>query len=202
MPATRQWRLKLAKAAQNARHQIVSSESEELILVDENDNEIGHDSKALCHDGGGILHRAFSLFIFNEAGELLLQQRSSKKRLWPLYWSNSCCSHPRRGETMDEAVRRRLDQELGLKSDLKFLYKFKYHAQYEDVGSEREFCWVYAGKSDDPVRVNGNEVAAWRFVKPGELSNEMNLRPEAFTPWFKMEWDRITNEYGHVLSML
>lgn len=192
----------MAKPAQSAAHQIVSSESEQLILVNEDDEEVGYKSKALCHDGDGILHRAFSLFIFNEDGELLLQQRSRKKRLWPLYWSNSCCSHPRRGETMQEAVNRRLEQELGMKSHLKFLYKFQYHAQYGQAGSERELCWVYVGKSSDPVSVNGNEVAAWRFVEPTQLNQEMIQRPETFTPWFKMEWERITNEYDHELSTL
>ncbi|MDH5246330.1 MAG: isopentenyl-diphosphate delta-isomerase, partial [Betaproteobacteria bacterium] len=92
----------------NERHRIVSSEREELILVDEDDNEVGHLSKADCHDGQGRLHRAFSVFLFNDAGELLLQQRGRSKRLWPGYWSNSCCSHPRRGESLEIATSRRL----------------------------------------------------------------------------------------------
>src|SRR5579872_2001083 len=91
-----------------------AADSEALILVDEADREVGHLSKAKCHDGQGVLHRAFSLLIFNDAGELLLQQRSAAKRLWPLYWSNSCCSHPRRAESMDSAIHRRLYEELGL----------------------------------------------------------------------------------------
>ena len=90
---------------------IVSDESEPLILVDEADREIGHLDKGACHDGKGVLHRAFSLFIFNDSGELLLQQRSAQKRLWPLFWSNSCCSHPRKGESMETAVERRLAQD-------------------------------------------------------------------------------------------
>jgi len=80
-----------------------ASDSESLILVDEADREVGHLDKAQCHQGQGVLHRAFSLLIFNDAGELLLQQRSASKRLWPLFWSNSCCSHPRRAETMEAA---------------------------------------------------------------------------------------------------
>ena len=105
-----------------------------LILVDENDRVVGHLSKGLSHDGEGALHRAFSLFVFNREGEFLLQQRSAGKRLWSLFWSNSCCSHPREGETMDEAVRRRLLQELRLESNLQFLYKFQYQASYKDIG--------------------------------------------------------------------
>ena len=98
----------------NDQHRIVSSEQEELILVDREDNELGFLSKAECHDGAGVLHRAFSLFLFNDEGELLLQQRSGNKRLWPNFWSNSCCSHPRRGESMEVATRRRLRDELNL----------------------------------------------------------------------------------------
>lgn len=87
-----------------AREDIVSSAGEELILVDELDREIGVRSKSECHAGNGMLHRAFSIFVFNGADELLLQQRSAQKPLWPNYWSNTCCSHPRSGETMDEAL--------------------------------------------------------------------------------------------------
>ena len=84
----------------NNQHRVVSSESEELILVDREDNEIGFISKSDAHNGNGVLHRAFSLFLFNESGELLLQRRAPEKRLWGGYWSNSCCSHPRRGESV------------------------------------------------------------------------------------------------------
>src|SRR5471032_3303829 len=90
-----------------------AEESESLILVDEADREIGHLSKSECHEGRGILHRAFSVLIFNGHGELLLQQRAASKPLWPLFWSNSCCSHPRRSESMEGAVQRRLREELG-----------------------------------------------------------------------------------------
>ena len=107
----------------------IMADSDALILVDEADRGLGHLSKALCHAGRGVLHRAFSLLIFNNRGELLLQQRASTKRLWPLYWSNSCCSHPRRAESMELAIRRRLLEELGLKCDLQFLFKFRYQAQ-------------------------------------------------------------------------
>ncbi|MEJ2535320.1 MAG: isopentenyl-diphosphate delta-isomerase [Gammaproteobacteria bacterium] len=99
-----------------APDEVVSSDTEELILVDDQDREVGFETKAGCHDGGGLLHRAFSLFVFNPEGQLLLQRRAADKRLWPLYWSNSVCSHPRRGESMTEAVQRRLRQELRIDS--------------------------------------------------------------------------------------
>ena len=174
-----------------AREEVVSSASEELILVDELDREIGHESKLECHAGQGILHRAFSIFVFNARNELLLQQRSAEKPLWPGYWSNTCCSHPRSGESMELAVSRRLVQELGFDCPLEYLYKFKYHAQYGAVGAEHEYCWVYYGRYDGVVDVNINEVADWRFVDVSALDAELAAEPERFTPWFKMEWAHI-----------
>ncbi len=190
----------MAEAARRVKNEVVSDENESLILVDEEDREIGNLSKRACHDGEGVLHRAFSLFIFNPQGELLLQKRSADKRLWPLYWSNSCCSHPRRGETMNGAVNRRLHQELGMRAELKFLYKFQYQARFGDIGSENESCWVYVGLSDDRVRANGNEVAEWRWITPDSLDSEMNDKPELFTPWFQMEWREVRERYREVLG--
>ena len=181
--------------------EIVSSEVEALILVDEKDREVGHLSKAACHDGDGVLHRAFSLFIFNRRGELLLQQRNEEKRLWPLGWSNSCCSHPRHGESMDEAIHRRLHQELHMRSELHFLYKFQYQARYQDLGSENELCSVYVGVSDDGVLPNSHEIADHRWIAPDQLDEEMKSRPEIFTPWFQMEWRRVRELYGDALAL-
>lgn len=178
-----------------ARDEIVSSDREELILVDEHDREIGARSKAACHEGRGALHRAFSIFVFNNANELLLQKRSGEKLLWPNYWSNTCCSHPRRGESMEQAVERRLLQELGFTCPLEFLYKFKYQAQYGAIGAEHEFCWVYYGKYAGPVDVNVNEIADWRYIGVDALERELERAPETFTPWFKMEWMHIRANY-------
>jgi isopentenyl-diphosphate delta-isomerase len=177
------------------REEVVSNSSEELILVDELDREIGAKSKADCHSGNGVLHRAFSIFVFNRDDEVLLQRRSAEKPLWPNYWSNACCSHPRIGERMEEAVLRRLEQELGFGCPLRFLYKFKYHAQYGAVGAEHEYCWVYYGRYDGPVDVNVTEISDWRFIGAEELEAELAARPETFTPWFKMEWMHIRNNY-------
>ncbi|MEM1412629.1 MAG: isopentenyl-diphosphate Delta-isomerase [Pseudomonadota bacterium] len=174
--------------------EIVSSELEELILVDENDVEIGHSTKSGCHDGQGLLHRAFSVFVFNSAGEVLLQQRAAEKRLWPGYWSNSCCSHPRRGEALEQAVHRRLEQELGIHCSLSYLYKFLYHACYGDAGSEYELCSVFVGTSDDPVRANTTEISACRYITPAALDAELEAHPERFTPWFKLEWPRVKHQ--------
>ncbi len=180
---------------------VVSSEEELLILVDESDREIGHLSKGACHDGDGVLHRAFSLFIFNSAGELLLQQRSDEKRLWPLFWSNSCCSHPRLGETMAVATRRRLDQELGMASVFHHILTFQYQAPYLDLGSENELCRVFAGLSDQPPMPNPHEIAGLRWITPDELDREFVARPEIFTPWFASEWPHVREVFRTVLGL-
>ncbi len=181
-------------------HKIVSSDSEELILVDERDNELGFLSKQQCHDGDGILHRAFSLFVFNVMGELLLQKRSADKRLWPLFWSNSCCSHPRKGESMEVATRRRLQEELDIHADLEFVYKFSYHAQFGEQGSENELCSVFLGRTDQTYSANANEIAEARFISIDALSNELQTNAEKFTPWFKMEWERLSGEFAVTLK--
>jgi isopentenyl-diphosphate delta-isomerase len=178
----------------------VSSDSEQLILVDAEDRETGFLAKADCHDGAGLLHRAFSVFLFNTAGELLLQQRSASKRLWPGFWSNTCCSHPRRGESMSVATGRRLHDELNIETPLEFVYKFRYHARFADAGSERELCHVYLGKVDDAVTANEHEIAALRYVAADTLAREFDDMPEQITPWFKLEWQTLLRDYRDVLA--
>jgi isopentenyl-diphosphate delta-isomerase len=179
---------------------VVSSDDEQLILVDGNDREIGSMAKADAHLGSGILHRGFSLFVFNPMGELLVQQRARGKRLWPGYWSNTCCSHPRVGEKMHSAIRRRLREELGLTAELKYLFKFEYQAQYDAEGAEHELCWVYAGRSAARPHANIHEIAAWRYVAPSALQAEIACAPEMFTPWFELAWARIGHAHTGVLG--
>ncbi len=180
-----------------------AADSEALILVDEADREVGHLSKAKCHDGQGVLHRAFSLLIFNDEGELLLQQRAPSKRLWPLYWSNSCCSHPRRAESMETAIHRRLYEELGLRCPLHFLFKFQYQAQFESAGSEQELCSVFIGRSRDPVRTDPNEIRAVRWIAPQALQAELSgSEADKYTPWFKLEWARIWRDHRAAVQAL
>ena len=181
---------------------VVSFDDEPLVLVDSDDREVGFLDKASAHVGRGTLHRAFSLFIFNAKGELLLQQRAPGKRLWPGFWSNTCCSHPRRGETLESAIHRRLDEELGLKTELGFLFKFEYQAQFDADGAEHELCWVYAGRSDAAATVNVNEISGLRYIAPAALDAEMAAHPESFTPWFKIEWARIKRDHAQVFAPL
>ena len=173
---------------------------EKVILVDDHDREIGTGEKHEVHRQGS-LHRAFSVIIWDSAERILLQQRSAEKRLWPRFWSNSCCSHPRRGETMEVATERRLAQELGMASTVHHLFTFQYRAPYLDLGSENEVCWVYAGLSDEVPRPNTHEVADVRWIAPEDLDHEFETQPEIFTPWFTLEWPRVRAAFRKTLGL-
>ncbi len=177
----------------------MSDESEALILVDSSDIQVGSLDKYACHNGDGILHRAFSLFVFNPHGELLLQRRARTKRLWPGYWSNSCCSHPRVGESLDTAVERRSQQELGFSVSAHYVYKFEYHARFQDIGSERELCSVYIGHFDGQVKPNSTEIEAIDWLPVSAVSEHLAQEPELFTPWFKQEWAYLRTHHAHAL---
>jgi isopentenyl-diphosphate delta-isomerase len=174
---------------------VVSFDDEPLILVDSDDNVLGYKPKAEAHEGDGVLHRAFSIFLFDDAGRVWLQQRAPGKQLWGGYWANSCCSHPRRGESVDEAAVRRLHEELGVDADMTFLYRFEYHARFGDIGSEHELCSVYVAKSATPIATNSNEIAASEAVTPQTLDRELVDNPQYYTPWLKLEWPRIRAEH-------
>jgi isopentenyl-diphosphate delta-isomerase len=173
---------------------------EYLILVDAQDNVMGYETKEKCHQGKGKLHRAFSIFIFNRSKELLIQKRSALKPLWPLYWSNSVCSHPRQGEADFEAAQRRLKEEIGIETPLQFLFKFQYRASFKGIGSENEVCSVYIGKTDVSIVANPEEIAEWRYIDLGELDRNILTHPEIYTPWFKMEWQQIRKNHVNVVE--
>lgn len=160
---------------------------DDLILVDEEDCEVGFCDKVACHVGKGKLHRAFSIFIFNSRNELLIQKRAEGKMLWGGFWSNSCCSHPRRGESLENAAARRIVEELGIACGLRRVYKFLYSAEFGNEGSEREVCSVFVGRCDDEPVLNFDEVEEFRWVDVEELLREVLVSPELYTPWFKME---------------
>lgn len=173
----------------------ILSPEELLILVDGKDNVIGYENKGKCHQGKGLLHRAFSIFIFNDQTQLLVQKRGAEKDLWPLFWSNSVCSHPRQEESYEEAAMRRLKEELGFETPLQLLFKFQYQARFKNIGSENEMCSVYIGKANGTVRVNWNEIAEWKYVDPDKLNKDIVVQPHSYTPWFKMEWERIHRDH-------
>lgn len=166
-----------------------------LILVDPQDHVLGYEEKMACHVGDGILHRAFSIFIFNSRRELLLQRRSEEKPLWPGFWSNSVCSHPRKGETVAEAADRRIVEEIGISAPLSYLFKFQYQARFRDLGSENELCSVFYGFSDDAVRVDPAEISEYRYVSIDDLNRDLEVNQGIYTPWFKIEWQRIRDEF-------
>jgi isopentenyl-diphosphate delta-isomerase len=166
-----------------------------LILVDEADREIGTLPKTECHLGGGTLPRAFSVFLFAPDGKVLIQERAAGKMLWPGFWSNSCCSHPRPGEDTGAAAQRRVREELHVECRLDFLYKFRYQAAFGSVGSEHELCHVYAGYATGDISTDPLEIAAIRWLTPAALSREIAAEPERFSPWMKLEWQQITANY-------
>ncbi len=175
----------------------VSFDDEQLVLVDADDTVTGHCSKAQAHLGGGLLHRAFSIFLFADADTVLLHRRAAAKPLWAGFWTNSVCSHPRRGESYAFATRRRLREELGVAADLQCLYRFQYHAAFGDAGSEHEVCSVFLGRlgPEQTPRPNPTEIAEWGWFDCADVDRRVAAAPGEFTPWFLLEWARLRGEF-------
>ncbi len=166
-----------------------------LVLVDPEDRQIGVAEKIQCHVGEGLLHRAFSVFVFDPEGRTLLQQRSAAKPLWPMYWSNSCCGHPLPGEAVADAAQRRTKEEFGIACQVRFLYKFQYQARYSEAYSENELCHVFASDYSGEPAPDPAEIAAWRWIARDELTQEIERYPERFTPWMKLEWAELRRRH-------
>lgn len=158
---------------------------EQLILVDENDNIVGHDEKMRVHKQG-LLHRAFSVFIFNTEGHLLLQQRSKEKYHSPGLWTNTCCSHPRKGEQITDAVNRRLMEEMTITCPVEYLYKFTYKAPFDNGLIEYEIDHVFFGISDVLPVPHKEEVSDWKYMSPQNIITDLNTNPDTYTAWFKI----------------
>ena len=169
----------------------VPVQEDKLCLVDQNDELRGTMPKDSCHLGRGQRHRAFSLHILNTRGELLIHRRSELKMLWPGFWSNSCCSHPRAGEPVDSAVRRRTIEELGMSVLPRFCYKFEYREKYLDIGTEHEICHVFVARSDEVPTPNRAEVSVTSFISFTDLGRLISSRRADFTPWSLMQWERL-----------
>ncbi len=164
-------------------------EQEFVVLVDEQDNELGVMEKLQAHQEGK-LHRALSVFIFNSKKQLLLQRRAEGKYHSPGLWTNTCCSHPRQGEHVREAAKRRLQEEMGLSCPLHRVFTFVYHANMENGLIEHEFDHVYTGIADGLPKPNPDEVAQWRYISVDKLDEELRTAPETFTEWFKICYDK------------
>ena len=154
-----------------------------IAIVDLNDNIIGFEDKIKVHKEG-ILHRAFSVFIFNERNELLLQKRAKTKYHSPSLWSNTCCSHLSVGEEMKIAVKNRLYLEMGLKCNVKFIKKFSYKISFMDEMIENEIDYLYLGWSNNNPIINLDEVSDYKWISQDELIEELKKNPDKFTYWF------------------
>ncbi len=155
----------------------------ELVIVNKKDEEIGTENKPKSHLNGGILHRAFAVFIFNQQNQLLISKRSQEKMLWPLFWENSCSSHPCLGEDLITAAEKRLKEELGFTCKLEYITKFHYRAFYGEVGAENEICSILVGRYDGQITPNSKDVAEWKWISLSDLQTEIEKSPERYAPW-------------------
>jgi len=168
---------------------------EQIIIVDENDNCLGVEEKEKCHNGEGILHRAFLAMVFNNEGQLLLARRSKEKRLWPGYWDGTVASHLFEGENYLGATKRRLLQEIGVVTNkIEYLSKFHYKIGYKDLGTEHEICAVLRVNGIDPDEINPNneEISEIDFVDPGILLNKSLYNK--YAPWLMLAMQHLGNK--------
>lgn len=163
---------------------------EEVILVDENDNEVGTEEKIKAHEDAK-LHRAFSIFIFNSNGEMILQRRALKKYHCGGLWTNTCCSHPRKGETLEQAAHRRLKEEMGFDTELERVFSFIYNAPFENGLTEHELDHVFIGTYNDQPNINKEEVEEWKTITVEDLKKDVEQNPQNYTPWFKIALERV-----------
>jgi len=158
---------------------------ENVILVDVLDNQLGLMPKMEAHEKA-VLHRAFSVFIFNDKGELMLQQRAAHKYHSPLLWTNTCCSHQRDGESNIEAGKRRLIEEMGFKTNLKEIFSFVYKAPFDNGLTEHELDHVMIGNFNGVPKINPDEVASFKWMTLEAVIKDIELQPNIYTAWFKI----------------
>ena len=166
--------------------------NEEVILVDENDKVIGSMEKMEAHRKG-VMHRAFSVFIFNSSGEMLLQQRAIGKYHSAGLWSNACCSHPYPGEDIEMAAQRRLNEEMGFITSLEKLFDFVYKASFGNELTENEFDHVFVGKYEGEININPREVNDYSFKSIKAIKQELKEKPGTYTAWFHIAFPKIEN---------
>ena len=167
---------------------------ENVILVNEKDEQIGLMPKMEAHEKA-VLHRAFSVFIFNNKNELMLQQRALDKYHSPGLWTNTCCSHQRNGETNIQAGSRRLQEEMGFVVDLQESISFIYKAPFENGLTEHEYDHILIGKYNDRPNINLEEVANWKWMPLEAVRKDMILHPQLYTEWFKIIFEKF---YEHI----
>jgi isopentenyl-diphosphate delta-isomerase len=165
---------------------------EKVILVDSEDKPIGTLPKMEAHEKG-VLHRAFSVFILNQKGELMLQQRAHHKYHSPGLWTNTCCSHQREGEQNIEAGMRRLDEEMGFSVTLEELFSFIYKAPFDNGLTEHELDHVMLGHYEEVPQINTEEVAEWKWMSLIDIEADIAINPDEYTVWFKIIFERFFN---------
>jgi len=173
---------------------------EHVILVTPNDEVVGTMEKMEAHEKG-LLHRAFSVFVFNDRGEMLIHRRAASKYHSPGLWTNACCSHPRMGETVHEAAHRRLMEEMGFDCELLPMFRFIYRAELEGGLIEHELDHVLMGRFNHAPLPNADEVGDWKYMDMKSLEEHMRLYPQAYTVWFRMALpkliDVIHDQHAH-----
>ena len=162
---------------------------EKVILVNENDEQIGLMPKLEAHEKAQ-LHRAFSIFILNSKNEVMLQQRASEKYHSPLLWTNTCCSHQREGETNIQAGNRRLQEEMGFSTELKELFHFIYKAPFDNGLTEHELDHVMIGYYNENPQINPDEVESWKWMSVENIKHDMASNPQQYTVWFLIIFDK------------
>jgi len=167
---------------------------EQVILVNEKNEQIGLMAKMEAHEKA-VLHRAFSVFIFNSKNELMLQQRALEKYHSPGLWTNTCCSHQRDGETNIQAGVRRLQEEMGFTTALKESISFIYKAPFDNGLTEHEYDHVLIGNYEQAPVINTDEVASWKWMSVDAVKNDIAAHPEFYTAWFKIIFDKF---YTHI----
>ncbi len=169
---------------------------ENVILVDQDNNQIGTMPKMEAHKKA-VLHRAFSVFVMNNKGEIMLQQRAAHKYHSPLLWTNTCCSHQRVGETNIQAGKRRLQEEMGFVTELNDLFSFIYKASFDNGLTEHELDHVMMGSYDEEPNINVEEVVDWKWMKPQDIKNDILEHPDNYTAWFKIIFEKF---YDHLIE--
>ncbi|QNL21759.1 isopentenyl-diphosphate Delta-isomerase [Hyphobacterium sp. CCMP332] len=170
---------------------------EHVILVDESDNELGTMEKIEAHKKG-VLHRAFSVCIFNDKGEMLIQKRAADKYHSPGLWTNACCSHPRKGENIHEAAKRRLEEEMGIQTTIEKAFSFLYKTRLEKGMIEHELDHVLIGKYNEEPNINLAEVEDWKYMKLNDIQESIMKKPEMWTEWFKIIMPKISLYYSPI----
>jgi isopentenyl-diphosphate delta-isomerase len=171
----------------------------EVILVDKNDQPLGTSEKMEAHQKG-LLHRAFSVFIFNDKGEMLLQQRAANKYHSPQLWTNACCSHPAPGEEVQQAAARRLQEEMGFVTPVKKIFDFVYRAEFDNGLIENEFDHVLVGIYNGTVAPNSEEVMDHSFKGLDDINESLLVHPDRYTAWFRLAFPKVKNWWEQQLD--